>query len=302
MTATTDSQVPAGSVVVGVDGSTHAADAVAWAAEQAALEGRRLVLLHAADAVSATASLWMASMAVDPGQVRHDIEVAGREVLAEAAAGVREARPGLEVVELLQLVDPRQALLDASTAAAVVVVGSHGRGPVSSLLLGSVGVAVARHATSPVVVVRPTARGVARRGVVVGVDGTAGSLPALEAAYRQASERRLPLTVVHCFWDVVAATGPAEVLAPTAADVEEIRLLVGESISGMAEEFPDVPVTVELARGLAEEVLGRGSAAHDLVVVGRQQHGPVSALLRGSVSTAVLERAACPVLVVPGAD
>lgn len=296
----------AGSIVVGVDGSTSAADAVTWAADQAAVEGRRLVLLHATDPLSTTTSMWLTSMAVDPGDVRRDIEAAGEDLLARTAAAVRITHPGVRVEHLLRLVDPREALLEASATAALVVVGSHGRGPVGSLLLGSVGVALTRQAAGPVVVVRPTEPAAVRHGVLVGVDGTERSLPALEAAYRHASARRLPLTVVHCFWDVMAASVPAhlvtELAADVAADVEDPRRLVAESVAGLAEKFPDVDVTVELARGLAEEVLGRESAARDLVVVGhRRRGGAVTSLLRGSVATAVVEHARCPVLVVPDA-
>lgn len=295
----TTTQIPAGSVVVGVDGSAHAAAAVTWAADQAVADGRRLVLLHAADPLSTTTSMWLTSMAVDPAEVRRDIEAAGRDLLARTAAAVATTHPGVEVLEVLRLVDPRQALIDASAVADTVVVGSHGRGPVTSLLLGSVGVAVARHATGPVVVVRPTRPGSTRHGVLVGVDGTERSLPALEAAYRHASVRRLPLTVVHCFWDVVAVSTTAHVVPVTGDELDGLRRLVAESVAGMSEKFPDVEVTLELARGLAEEVIGRESAARDLVVVGRHHAGPVTALLRGSVSTAVVEHATCPVLVVP---
>ncbi|MDN4175385.1 universal stress protein [Nocardioides sp. SOB77] len=296
---TTRTEVPAGSIVVGVDGSACAAEAVTWAADQAALEGRRLVLLHAADPLSPTTSMWLTSMAVDPTEVTRDIEAAGHDLLARTAAEVRTSHPTVEVVEVLRLVDPREALIAATAVAETVVVGSHGRGPVSSLLLGSVGVAVARHARGQVVVVRPGAPDTERHGVVVGVDGTERSRPALEAAYRHASARRLPLTVVHCFWDVVAATTPAHVVPVPTADTDELRRVVAESVAGMSEKFPDVSVVVELARGLAEEVLGRESAVRDLVVVGHHRSGPVTAMLRGSVGVAVLEHATCPVLVVP---
>src|SRR6478736_648774 len=77
----------------------------------------------------------------------------------------------------------------------MVVLGSRGRGRVSSLLLGSVGVAVVGHATCPVVVRRP-ARDRVRRGVLVGTDLTDDSRPALEFAYGLASVRHLTLTVL----------------------------------------------------------------------------------------------------------
>ena len=54
----------------------------------------------------------------------------------------------------------------------MVVLGSRGRGPMRTLLLRSVGVAVTKHAECPVVVVRPGNRGLVRNGVLVGADGS----------------------------------------------------------------------------------------------------------------------------------
>ena len=79
------------------------------------------------------------------------------------------------------------------------------------------------------------------------------SLATLEFAYRQASLRGLPLTVFHCFWDVLAERRDARARRRPAATLEEEKLLVAESIAGMAEKYPDVQVRTELARGLADQ-------------------------------------------------
>ena len=47
-----------------------------------------------------------------------------------------------------------QALLDAGETAALIVVGSRGRGGFRTMLLGSVAHGVAGHAACPIVVVR----------------------------------------------------------------------------------------------------------------------------------------------------
>jgi nucleotide-binding universal stress UspA family protein len=51
--------------------------------------------------------------------------------------------------------DPRQLLLRLAEQASLVVMGSRGRGPFRSLLLGSVTAAVAGRASCPVVVIPP---------------------------------------------------------------------------------------------------------------------------------------------------
>ena len=87
----------------------------------------------------------------------------------------------------------------------MVVVGSRGLGPVASLLLGSVSVTVSKHASSPVVVCRPhPPLSPPQVGILVGVDGTALSLPAAELAFRLAALRRCTLTVLHSCWTPAA--------------------------------------------------------------------------------------------------
>ena len=130
-----------------------------------------------------------------------------QRLLAEARADVTRRAPHLDVREVLRVADPRDLLQELSREAAMVVLGSRGRGPMRTLLLRSVGVAVTRHAECPVVVVRPGNRGLVRNGVLVGADGTERSQTTLEFAYRQASLYGLPLTVLHCHGSARAAPG-----------------------------------------------------------------------------------------------
>ena len=193
--------IPSGAVVVGVDGSTSALQAIDWAARQAEREHRPLVLLHAFRALDTQANLWLVRAGADVGQVLGQVEGEARALVEQVASLVRESHPDLEVTTLLSVADPRQALLDVADRASLIVLGSRGRGPVRTLLLGSTSVAVASHATCPVVVVRPHHPGEVRRGVLVGVDGTDRCRATLEFAYRQAALHDLPLTVLHTYWD-----------------------------------------------------------------------------------------------------
>ncbi len=58
----------------------------------------------------------------------------------------------IDVWGLRSIADPRTVLLDLGKRAAMIVVGSRGRGPIAGLLLGWVSVLVSRHASCPVVV------------------------------------------------------------------------------------------------------------------------------------------------------
>ena len=211
--------------------------------------------------------------------------------------------PDVEIRTHLVDDDPRDALIDASATTELVVVGSRGRGSLRRLVLGSVSTAVARHAQCPVVVCRPPGTPPGRPRVVVGADGTDSSLPVIEFAFRQASLRGAPLTVMHCFFDVVAAANGAQLVAPRGTnddpELDDLRLLLAESVAGFGEKFPDVDVDLQLARGLVDECLLDQAPSAELLVVGRRQASAWARLLDGSCALAVLERAKTTVAVVP---
>ena len=79
-----------------------------------------------------------------------------REQLAQALV-TRGREEGLDVSFLVWTGDPGDVIVEAAGAehADMVLVGSHGRGPVGRLLLGSVSEFVVRNAPCPVLVVRP---------------------------------------------------------------------------------------------------------------------------------------------------
>ncbi|MEI5672889.1 MULTISPECIES: universal stress protein [unclassified Nocardioides] len=289
--------VPAGTVVVGVDGSEGSARAVRWAATEAGLTRRPLTLVHA---WTLNGSSWLDQAGIDHRTLAAAIRDEAVGMLATVRAGLLAERPALdlEVHRLVVEADPRDALEELSRSAAMVVVGSRGRGPVRSLLLGSVSVAVSRLAHCPVVVVRPGAER-ATGGVLVGVDGTAISRPALELAFHEAALRGLPLTVVHCFWDAQVATLPAHRVEPGSSAYADLELLVAESVAGLQEEYPEVPVERALWRGLVDEALVAASQGRDLTVVGLRQTGRLRQLVRVPVAPTVVERADGAVAVVP---
>ncbi len=292
-------QVTPGTIVVGVDGSAHAKRALVWAAEQALLEGRAVTVVHAVGGDAAP--VFRAGYPGAELQPAPDPMAEARAILSEAVTMVEAARPGLDVIGLPRVGDPREQLLELSETAHLIVVGSRGRGTFARMLLGSVSVNVAKHAKCPVVVTRPGPYGVVKDGVLVGADGTAESLPVIEFAFRQAALRQVPLTVLHTSFDVhaTAASRTADGTAPQTAD--ELRMLLSESVAGLSEKFPDVHLTLELGYGLADEALARGRRPRDLVVVGRRPVRLLSSLLASSVSTSVLERSDSPVAVVPEA-
>jgi nucleotide-binding universal stress UspA family protein len=137
----------AGQVVVGLDDSPEAADAVGFAFAQASARKVGLVALHAwwVDPI-----LLAPSMPVDWNEMSPSDQGAIDGVLAPWKARC----PDVKVARVLARMSTAEALVTASSEAELLVVGSRGRGGFASLLLGSVSRKVLHHARCPVAVVR----------------------------------------------------------------------------------------------------------------------------------------------------
>ncbi|HXP33007.1 MAG TPA: universal stress protein [Acidimicrobiales bacterium] len=133
-------------IVVGVDGSESSRRALAWAVAEAQRAGGSLRLVSA----------WMFPMALGYAFTTtvHDVHQAAQEVVDRAAAHVAEVAPGIPVSGETAEQPAGPALVAAAKDAAMLVVGSRGRGGFEGLLLGSVSQYCTRHATCSVVVVR----------------------------------------------------------------------------------------------------------------------------------------------------
>jgi len=231
--------VPTGCVVVGVDAAQLTDRALDWAADQAALEQRHLLLVHGIGSPLSVGTPDSGLGGPDPMQVFVDLQAAGRALLARATTRVVTRHPELVVHQAVRAIDPRQALLEASADAAMVVVGSRGRGHVLSLVLGSVSEEVAGRASCPVVVIRPRHDHEPRNGVLVGTDGTAESEPVLQFASRLARVRELPLTVLQDPGDAASA---AQSLIARAGSMDLV--VVGHHPRGTLGRFTHASVAV----------------------------------------------------------
>lgn len=283
-----------GAVVVGVDGSAASDAALEWAVDLAQTRHRPLVLVCGAGEPTATARMR------DGRTARQTLRMEARRVTDRALGRVRKIDRDLAVTARTPLRDPTQALLDLADEASILVVGTRGRGRVSSVVLGSVSAAVCARAGCPVAVVRPeVARDPDAPGpVVVGIDASDQSAPALDFAFEIASEQGAALDVVHNWqpphgW---GAHGPEQQF--TEAEAHERALEI--ALAGYEETYPDVEVHRHLPRSSPVDTLRVLSESASLVVVGARPHpGPTAVV--GSVSRAVVEHAHCPVVVVRSA-
>jgi nucleotide-binding universal stress UspA family protein len=282
--------VARGSIVVGVDDSDAGRQAVDWGADQAALEGRGLVLVRATGSLGTAASTWLDSTDVVTTPVLQKLERDGLAVVSAAAARVRSRHPDLRVQLLVEPQDPAPELARLAEDAHLIVVGSSGSGLVRHLPTSQVGTTrVSRQVACPVVVVPQHDVESGRHGVLVGADLTEASESVLRFAYRQASFRGLPLTVTHF---------TREGRDGGAGDAQR---LLSESVGGLAEEFPDIDVELVVVPGYPSDQLQRMSGSMHLLVIGQHHTLRPFESATGHVHPNIVDRATCPVAVVPQA-
>jgi nucleotide-binding universal stress UspA family protein len=259
-------------IAVGVGGA-GGMTAFAWAAEEAARDGARLLLLKVAVSCSP-----LAQLTGEPPKERLE-RAAPALSRAVAAAG----HPGVDQLVLrVVLGEPGPALAQAASTADLLVIGAGGRGNTVR--------EVVRHARVPVVVARGTPGGLGATfgdHVVVGVDGTAAGRAACEFAFAYADLHHLPIAAAHI------SPGGSGRLDPAAAD----RLRT--EIEPWSRRYPRTPVRRVISHGRISDGLVRAGIGAHLLVVGDRHRGAVSRARTGDVPSSVARNADCPVAVIP---
>lgn len=285
-------------VVVGVDGSTSAGIAAAWAADEAVSRKVGLRIVYA--------NMW--PVVHPPGghlpvEYHESMLRFANGLVRRAVESVTERHPDLPVTGDVVTSSPAELLLAESHKAQLVVLGSRGLGGFTGLLVGSVAVAVAAHGSCPLVVVRgreldspPPAEG----PIVVGVTGSVLDTPALRFAFEIADRRGAALTAVHAWSDVPldAPAGDWRRLMDWDAVHEDERRVLAERLAGWGSEFPDVKVTGLVTRDRPVRSLLDAARTGQLLVVGSRGRGGFTGMMLGSTSHALLHHSPCPVAVV----
>jgi nucleotide-binding universal stress UspA family protein len=187
-----------------------------------------------------------------------------------------------------------------SRRAGLVVVAASGEAGTKHMVLGSVAIHVARHASASVLVTRPRRVG---GHVVVATDFSDLAAIAVKAASEEARDRQAPLLIMHCIERgaselVVGDPGlaPAVTLPPEIE--QETRQAAQQRLSRLLATIdgPGEALVVEDPAAVAIAATAKRLGA-DLVVVGASQKSTVGRLVLGSVADAAVREAPCSVLV-----
>ena len=178
----------------------------------------------------------------------------------------------------------------------LIVLGTHGRGLIGRLLLGSVAEEVLRHATCPVLTVGPdVVPGLLEHEqlsrVLFATDFSEGSLHALPYALSLAEENDAELVLMHVMQQLQPI--PVEYSKELLADY---RQRLWQLVPDDANLWCKPQVVVEI--GAAAETIVR--TAHDrqvdLIAMGVHRAGAVASHLPWTVVHSVVRHARCPVL------
>jgi nucleotide-binding universal stress UspA family protein len=132
--------------------------------------------------------------------------------------------------------------------------------------------------------------------ILVGVDGSEPSVEALRQAQRFATSLGAKVEAMGC-WEYPQMYA-GYVMMGIEHFEEGAKAILDEAVKTAFGDETPANVTVRLVRGHPRETLIEASRDADMMVVGRRGHGGFGGLLLGSVSSALVAHAHCPVLVV----
>jgi nucleotide-binding universal stress UspA family protein len=284
-------------VLVATDGSKYGRWALDWVARLPLVEQPCVTALHVLDVAALRAPfLSQPVMAGNERYIQEEIkrmEARSAKILQEATqqvaslklAGTARTEQGPVAPTILKRIPKRDGLL---------VVGSQGLDALDRFMLGSVSTKLIHHATCPVLVVKREA--IPLRRIILATDGSEASAKALKFVLTKFQPDQstgmggrgpIHVTVFHVLPLVMR---PGLKKASKTLLEHSVRKLIKAGFTAEPICYLGNP---------AEEIMKVASQEHaDLIVMGAQGLGAIARFLIGSVSTRVVQRADCAVLVV----
>jgi nucleotide-binding universal stress UspA family protein len=282
-----------GPVLVGTDLSPAAEEALRQGADLARALHSHLLVCHVVPELLPHGALFAEFRRVH-GQAEQSILAKARDTVEKHLHAVLKGDDA-DVELSLQSGTPHVGVLSAAaaTGAGVIVVGPDG--PALDIV---------RHASVPVLVARPSARG----PVVAATDFSDPSLPAFQVAASEATRRGAPLHLLHAFdMDVFTERRAPATAMPylegkswiALEGLNELRAIATRKLEEWHRDA-GVPGDVAVVPGSAREVIVHYAEALNaqLLVIGTHGRSGLMRLTLGSTAASVIERAPCSVLVV----
>jgi nucleotide-binding universal stress UspA family protein len=196
--------------------------------------------------------------------------------------------------------DVAQSILDCARQkrADVIVVGTHGRGGLGKMLMGSVAEHVFRQSPVPVMTIGPrlhsSALGFAPRNILLAVDFTPAAERAAHYAGALAREHNAKLTVLHVL-DDAELTGVADRAEIMRGIEEKLTALLGKGAEGL-----QLCCRIESGRVTPTILRTESEIGADLLVMGVRPRAGLFERLMWPHAYEIVREAACPVLTVRG--
>jgi nucleotide-binding universal stress UspA family protein len=281
-------------ILVPTDFSRASDAALAHGRMLAGSAGATVHLLHIVD------NAFLAAVLADP----RDYESAAYEKLQQRLPD--ESLGGILAVERSEA--PADTITRYARAHNIdlIVMGTHGRGRVAHLLLGSVAEKVARTAPCPVLTMRESPRtpGGRRPRMLVPTDFSPCADAALGYAKRMAAKMRGSVCLLHVIEHPAAGvTFGSELGAPESLEArhdqtENARIELGRRL--LDDGRSRIVATADIVLGASAAMISAYAADHvfDMIVMGTHGRSGIAHLLMGSIAESVIRTAPCPVLTV----
>jgi len=280
-------------IYVGVDGSWRDTGALEWALQESLLRREPLQVVHVIEEHVRHAPGW------DPNVVDDSL----MDLIGEVEKYLDQSPGSLDHEADLMVGPPARTLTEHAADSRMLVVGRRGMGTFKRLLIGSTSEAVAARATVPVVIVPEQWKAADHTGpVLVAIDDSENSQAVIEFAIAEATERRLPVRLLHVWdlpaiysWDAMNVAGLSTEWTENAErHLENLKV-------EWQRKHPSLTLEAEVRRGHPVDGIVTASVETNaqLLVIGTRHHTRVSSFLLGSITRGVLQHAACPLAVVP---
>ncbi|MFZ0963246.1 MAG: universal stress protein [Terriglobia bacterium] len=275
-----------------VDFSEHSATALRVAGGIAKAFESEVVVLHV-QRLEAPVYFTVAQVRALKTQLRRSLRAAKQQVAAFASKHLTEA---VKQTVLVMEDDPVAAILKTQqeVGADLIAMGTHGRGGLARVRLGSIAESVLHQAEVPILTVGPRVKPAlaleGMRRVLCAVNYTPSSQAALEHAAALAASAKAELTVAHIDE------------APLGNSAQDALRRLCEWIPAAVRAHCTVKEVVKQG-GAAEQIVAEAEKSHaDLLVIGAQPRSFLGTVFLGSTTELVIRSAACPVLSVMGKE